>query len=374
MKICFVADAENVHIHRWADFMHNQGHEVHVVTFQGDDVPGAEVYHIRAPLSNSKLRYITSIPKTKWLINQIQPDLLHGHYVASFGTMAAQSGYAPLILSAWGSDVFKFGLKSALHKKWMSSNFKRASAVTTTSHHMRDILVNEFGVEDEKIHTFSWGIGATFFERFSDEELKEFREKYNLPEGKTLNLSPRRLAPIYGGDIIIKGFSIIADSYPEAHLLLMNGADDKLFPKQMRHKVLEFGLENRVTFLPKLPDDRDVAKLFSLCPVFISIPESDQLSSSILEGMACGSIPILADLEPYFEIVEDGVNGFYIRQRDSACLASTLDMVLAELPSISVSMSARNREHCETHERWEDCAEKMHDLYLQVAGAKVDAR
>ena len=371
MKICFVADAKNVHIHRWADFMHSKGHEIHVITHREDDVPGAEVYHIRPPLSNSKLRYITSIPKTKWLIKQIEPDILHGHYVASFGTMAANSGYSPLILSAWGSDVFKFGLRSTLHKIWVASNFRRAAAITTTSNHMRDTLVDDFGVDPSRIHTFSWGIGCNFFEEYTEDDLKELRTRYSLPEGRTFILSPRRLAPLYGTDIIIEAFGMIAGNYPDTHLLLMNGADDKMFPAKMRRRVEEMGLEDRVTFLPKLPYDKDVAKLFAMSPVFISVPESDQLASTILEGMACGSIPILGDLRPYYEIVEDGVNGFYVRQRDTAGVAATMDYVLAELPSIKVTMRNRNREYCETHERWEQCAEKMHDLYLQVAAAKV---
>ncbi len=371
MKICFVADAKNVHIHRWADFMHKKGHEIHVITHREDDVPGAEVYHIRPPLSNSRLRYITSIPKTKWLIKQIEPDILHGHYVASFGTMAANAGYSPLILSAWGSDVFKFGLRSGLHKMWVASNFRRAAAITTTSQHMRDTLVEEFGADPSKIHTFSWGIGSDFFESFTDEELAELRKMHSIPEGRTLILSPRRLAPLYGTDIIIEAFSIVAGVHPDIHLLLMNGAEDMSYPAKMKRRVEELGIGDRVTFMPKLQDDRDVAKLFAMSPLFISVPESDQLASTILEGMSCGSIPVLADLKPYYEIVEDGVNGFYVRQRDTAGLAATLDYVLSELGSISISMHDRNRKYCENHERWEQCAEKMHDLYLQVVGAKV---
>jgi glycosyltransferase involved in cell wall biosynthesis len=254
---------------------------------------------------------------------------------------------------------------------WVASNFRRASAVTTTSNHMRDTLIEDFGVDENKIHTFSWGIGSSFFEKFIDADLRILRDELGVPHGKTYILSPRRLAPLYGTDIIIEAFSMIADRFPETHLLLMNGANDKTFPNKMNRLAQERSLENRVTFLPKLAADRDVAKLFSMSELFISLPESDQLASTILEGMACGSIPIMGDLKPYHEIVEDGVNGFYVRQRDAAGLAATLDYVLAELPFMSDSMRERNRAYCESHERWESCAEKMHDLYLQVVGTKV---
>jgi len=371
MKICFVADAKSIHVHRWAEFMHHKGHEIHVITTRDGDIPGAEVYHIRAPLSNSKLRYITSIPKTKWLIKQIAPDILHGHYVASFSTMAAHTGYTPLILSAWGSDVFQFGLRSGLHKRWVAANFRKAVAITTTSQHMRDTLVQEFGVDPTKIYTFSWGIGSVFFEEFTEEEIDAFRRNHNIPEGRTYILSPRHLAPIYGNDIIIDAFGMLSDCFPDIHLLCMNGSDDKHYKAKMLRRVAELGIENRVTFMPRLPSDRDVAMLFTLSPVFVSIPESDQRAITILEGMACGSIPVLGDLEPYHEVVEEGVNGFYVHQRDSAGLAAALNYVLSELPAASESIRKRNRAYCETHERWEDCAEKMHDLYHQVAGVKV---
>jgi glycosyltransferase involved in cell wall biosynthesis len=263
-------------------------------------------------------------------------------------------------------------MRSQLHKMWVASNFRRAAAVTTTSVHMRDTLIDEFGVDPDKIHTFSWGIGSSFFEKFHEAELAMLRDHLRVPHGRTYILSPRRLAPLYGTDIIIEAFSMIAERFPDAHLLLMNGADDKSFPDKMNRLSRDLSLEKRISFLPKLPSDRDVAKLFAMSDLFVSLPESDQLASTILEGMACGSIPVMADLKPYHEIVEDGVNGFYVHQRDAAGLAATLDYVLSELPFMAESIRERNRAYCESHERWESCAEKMHDLYFQVVGTKVN--
>src|SRR5690606_35214533 len=88
-------------------------------------------------------------------------DLVNAHYASGYGTTARFAGFAPTLLSVWGSDVFDFPMKSPLHRWWMRGNLMAATRVASTSHAMAaqtrriapelgDIAVTAFGVETDR--------------------------------------------------------------------------------------------------------------------------------------------------------------------------------------------------------------------------------
>ena len=46
MKICFVAPANNYHIKKWCKWFVEREHEIHVVSFIKDDIPGVTVHFV----------------------------------------------------------------------------------------------------------------------------------------------------------------------------------------------------------------------------------------------------------------------------------------------------------------------------------------
>ena len=46
MKICFVSHASNYHTKKWADWFANRGHEVHVISFSYEEIPGVYVHSL----------------------------------------------------------------------------------------------------------------------------------------------------------------------------------------------------------------------------------------------------------------------------------------------------------------------------------------
>jgi glycosyltransferase involved in cell wall biosynthesis len=55
-----------------------------------------------------------------------------------------------------------------------------------------------------------------------------------------------------------------------------------------------------------------LALAYRRCALFVSVPESDGTSVSLLEAMAAGCLPILSDLPANREWVEDGRNGLLV--------------------------------------------------------------
>src|SRR5436309_3388814 len=63
----------------------------------------------RPGLSPRPLRGVRMSAELADLAQALESDLVHAHYLPEFGWMAARKGLAPLVCSAWGSDVLVGG-------------------------------------------------------------------------------------------------------------------------------------------------------------------------------------------------------------------------------------------------------------------------
>ena len=59
-----------------------------------------------------KVQVIEKIIKVKRLVKNISPDIIHGHFVSGGGCYAYLSGFKPLVVTAWGSDINLLGFNS----------------------------------------------------------------------------------------------------------------------------------------------------------------------------------------------------------------------------------------------------------------------
>ena len=104
MRICYVANAQSVHIQSWAKYFAENGHDVHLISFLPPDKPieGVQVYavdphsYVRKYLAYSPL--VFKLAQIKKFVRTIKPDILHGHYLTDYGFSAAWTGYKPLIV------------------------------------------------------------------------------------------------------------------------------------------------------------------------------------------------------------------------------------------------------------------------------------
>src|SRR6202040_3286565 len=86
--------------------------------------------------------------------------------------------------------------------------------------------------------------------------------------------------------------------------------------------IRDFGIANRVTFLPPSPD---VMQFYAAADAYVGPSLEDAYGLPILEAMACG-LPVIASARAgASEIVHHGENGFVLRDpEDSSELAGLL--------------------------------------------------
>jgi glycosyltransferase involved in cell wall biosynthesis len=94
---------------------------------------------------------------------------------------------------------------------------------------------------------------------------------------------------------------------------------------KLKELTSQLGMENQVKFIGWV--DAETNRNWYACSRFwISIPESDATSISLLEAMAYGCIPIVSNLPSNKEWITDGENGFIVQNLETEYLSKMLEI------------------------------------------------
>jgi len=368
MRIVLLADARSLHTQRWGRFLASRKHDVHVISFRAARIEGTKVHHIHSRVP-TKLKYLASIPRIKRLLQVIQPEVVNAHYATSYGLIAVRASAKRLVLSVWGSDVY-VATRFYPMRCVVRHVVRRVDRITTTSQEMATVLTTRYGVEPEKIRTFSWGVDTTVFCPGYKDEAKSLRQSMGIAGKDPVVVSNRHMHPLYQIGTIIRAIPAVRDVFPQTHFVFLRGCVDDRYENQMKAMVERLGVKSRTHFLSRILEPRELAILLNTADFFISIPSFDQRSTSVLEGLACGVIPVLANLPVYREVVQDAVNGFLISSRSSESLANTLIHAIQTLPALKEKFARHNVAYIQNHERWTVNAQKMEHVYREILHGK----
>ena len=98
---------------------------------------------------------------------------------------------------------------------------------------------------------------------------------------------------------------------------------------------------------------RELFELLNKGLAFISIPNSDSTSVTLLESMISGSFPIVSDLPANKEWIEDSVNGLILSKFDSNELSKLMIRAIEDKELIKSSRKI-NKKIIEDRAVWED--------------------
>ena len=155
-KICLLGDIASIHLQRWAKQLAQLGHEVSIISFETAPMPNnIKIYQIKSKIP-TKLKYIISIPAIIKIIKNIKPDLIHAHYLTSYGFIGACLNFKPLIVSAWGSDVLITSQKNLILNLFVRFAIKKADLIHSLAKFVEKPLV-ALGAKPNQIVTIQIG-------------------------------------------------------------------------------------------------------------------------------------------------------------------------------------------------------------------------
>jgi len=378
MKICFLANSESIHIQRWVKYFTDTGHEVHVISDSSNDKIDIEnvIFHQLKSINSNKnsvtfyITLIINVVYINYLIKSIKPDILHAHYVIYYGFYGVLTFFHPLIISVWGSDVLKVPDESLIAKYIVRYSLKGADKITTTAEFMGDHLFDKFKLEKEKIIRIPWGINTNIFHQKYSSKEKELKEYLGIGDTETIVISNRSMAPQYNIDKIIEAIPYVLKSNPNIVFVFIKGYGTTNFEKEMKLKAKKLEIMNNVRFVSKNITPKEMAAYLNISNMFVSITKTDQFASSIMEGMACGLVPIVSNIDVYHQYLSDNSNALFVNPDNPQDLAEKIIYCINN-PEIKENFYKINKKIIENHENWDKNARKMEKLYEKTLKGEI---
>ncbi len=357
MKIVFLSAANSIHTVKWVNEMANRGHDVHLISLhEKNDLisPKVNVYLLKfkAPYG-----YYINYFQAKNIIRKIQPDILNAHYASGYGTLARYVDFHPILLSVWGSDIYEFPDKSKINRNIIINNIKAADWIASTSNTMAK-RIEIFNKEGKKISVTPFGVDTQLFKP------KKIHNNDTITIGTVKSLEIK-----YGIEYLIRSFHLLLSKLDEEknplkeklQLLIVGGGS--LLGK-LQSLVKELGIENKVKFIGKVPNN-EVPKWLNKLDIYCAPSISESFGVAVVEASSCGIPVIVSNTGGLPEVVKDGVTGYLIPPKDYVSLYQKLYELVKDKQK-RIQMGLAGRKFILENYDWHKCADKMENLYKDV--------
>ncbi len=302
LRYVILGDAQSPHLIKWIKELHSY-FNLYVITFQSCnseilayvDKSQCFEFNVLTKQEGNNVHLLKLYFKLKKLISKISPDIVHAHYVTSYGFLATLTiPYGSyLILSAWGTDILKTPEESIFKKLITKFAIRKSNLITSDSIFMTQKILKLYNKANVK--TFPFGLSALPDVSFIDKD-------------KNLFFSNRALSKNYRIDNVLRYFAKIKKHFPDAQLIIANKGDEK---SNLRNLAISLNIESSVQWVGYLSEQKQ-SVYYKKSQYFFSLPESDATSVSLLEAMAYGCVPIVSAIPANLEWVEHDVNGIVI--------------------------------------------------------------
>ncbi len=368
MRLCFIADGTSTHTKRWVDYFAGRGHEVHLISsrftegYEGFDsriqmhllvklVP--ELWRVSAYLSGALW-----LPQVRRLVREIRPDVLNAHYIGVPAYLAVASGFHPLVLTAWGSDILIDAKQNGIRRFLTGYSLKKADLITCDGENTREEMVR-LGANVGKIRLIYHGVDTQKFNPNQREH--RLKDELGLAISPTI-ISVRMLKPIYDVESLVKAMPVVIRRVPEAKLIIGGDGEQRDYLKNLARSL---GVSSAIRFVGRIPHD-ELPKYIASADVYVSTSLSDGgIAVSTLEAMASGLPVVVTDCGDISKWITDGESGFIVPLKAPEAIAAKVGYLL-ESEERRAEFGRLAREVVENRADYEKEMLKVEKLYQEL--------
>jgi len=287
------------------------------------------------------------------VIRRLQPDVIHAGPIQSAAFLAALSGFHPLVSMSWGSDLLLDADRSAW-MRWVTRFTLRRTTVLAAD--CRTVLEKaaQFGFPPQRVVLFPWGVELA---RFQPGRADAFRARRGWQDAFVV-LSLRTWEPLYGVDVVARGFARAARQNPRLRLLLLGGGSQAGL---IRSIFEQEGVQEQVFFGGQVNGD-DLPQYYQAADLYVSASHSDGSSVSLMEALASGLPVLVSDIPSNREWITPGREGWLFADGDDRALSEGI-LRAAGQPEGLKEMRLAARRLAEERANWQVNFQRLLDAY-----------
>ena len=288
-------------------------------------------------------------------------DLVHAHWVLPNGppaALAARMLGLPLVISLHGSDIY------LAERHWAMVGlaglaFRCASGVSACS---SDLFARgvRLGAPVAQSRVIPYGIHP---DEFRPDPLARaaVRAELGLHEEQPLVLGLGRLVAKKGFGVLIAAWPQVLAAHPTAQLVIAGYGDLR---ESLEEQAKLLGLGGRVRFVGQV--NRQQAAAYGAAADIFALPiireGVDGLPNALLEAMGSGAAVVASRVAGVPDVIDDGVHGLLVPERDPVQLATAIGRLLADR-ALAQRLGAAARERIERELTWTQTAARFEQLY-----------
>jgi L-malate glycosyltransferase len=383
LRVLHLGPLDSVHLRRWLELCSDLGHEAvaagHLRSgFDAAALPAGVAGPFRSPqlpwasrrramrtasradrlvarLPNAMLEVPLCAAWVRRLARRIRPDVVHAHWLPHWCAAAALAGVHPLVVGAFGSDVYTL---DRVRRRLADHSLSGADAVIAPSPHAASALARRPGRNGRCLH-LEPGVDLAAFRPATAAKRRAARAELGLGEGPVV-LSFRGSARVYDLPLVAGSFALARRAVPSAQLLVVHGP----LPLDRATRSALAGLDGSVRVLGCIRPE-EMPRVFNAADVGVSVPRSDGSPASVWESLAC-EVPVVAsDLPHLVERVGEGDGVVAVARRPEA-VAEELVALMAD-GARARALGAAGRTWCEKHMDRPRAGERLGRLYAELA-------
>jgi glycosyltransferase involved in cell wall biosynthesis len=299
-------------------------------------------------------------PKSVYIARRmeaLQVEHVHAHFVWLEGITAGIAN--DLIGVTFSIHPHAFGLFSR-NQRDVRCELENASQVISVSSYHRNYIAKLCPkISPAQVEIVYYGIDPTYF-----------RPAPHQPaaSGPVRILSVGRLVEKKGYEYLIDACALLAKREIAFECQIVG---DGFLSEALQARIIRHGLHERVTLLGALGQTQ-ILELYQQSDIF-ALPcvrardgDQDGLPNVLIEAMACELPVVTTPLTGIPDLVDDGENGFLVKERDVTSLAKALEKLVADEP-LRRQLGQQGRQKVLAEFQIEPNAAKMAAIFRRVS-------
>ena len=345
-----------------------------------DVEPGLRVHHVPAgplaPVAKELLPalvddYIEAVLDR--LRDEFPPDAIHANYWLSgvAGHHIKHELDLPLVSTFHTLDRVKAEVdeaESELRAAAEARTIECSDALLASCTEEANQLVRLYGADPARIEIVPPGVDHAFF---APGNRRQARRALGLPEKGAMLLFVGRIQPLKRADVAVRTLHELAAGHPDAFLVLVGGPSGPRGDDEVAHLhalVDELGLGDRVRFVA--PQRHELLSTWYRAADVCLVPSrSESFGLVALEAAACGTPVVAAAVGGLTTLVDDGVTGYLVEDRDPQSYAMRVAKILDD-GDLASAMGARATARARGY-TWSVAAGRLRRIYADLTARQL---